>query len=103
MSTVRVLDDGVPYVREKVSQEARETFALLMSVHPSKVPDSLVELWWKAQYMANRLQPGAMDVRHMAILILIDRMGSERAAEKKPQQVTDNVVKEKIAEGPKKH
>ena len=87
MDAVHMLNEKVPYVHENVSQETRETFAILMGVHPSKVPDSLVEMWWEAQYMANRLQAGSMDVRHMAILILLDRSNGEKAAEKKQQQV----------------
>ena len=71
----------VPYVNENIRREASETFANLMDVQASEVPKSLVDMWQEVQHMANRLQPGEMDVRQMATLVVLDRRTSGKATE----------------------
>ena len=93
MSDVHTLSDKVPYVHEKIKQDARETFAVLMGIQADEVPETLVELWWEAQQMANKLQLGEMDVRDMALLVLINRTISDKPSEKNHRQATDKAAK----------
>lgn len=64
----------VPYVNETIEYEARSQFAIMMGVHEEDVPNSLLILWAEHKAMVNRLQPGAMDIRQMAILVQLDRV-----------------------------
>ena len=98
MSSVHTL-----YVEETRQGEVRETFANLMNVQPGEVPDTLLKMWEDAQHMANRLQPGEMEVRNMVMLILIDRFVSANKTEKDVQQTAKNAVKQVTSTSARKY
>ena len=89
VDSVHVLSP-VPYVDDQVKNDAREEFATLMALSAQEVPDSLIDMWWEVKHMVSRLQPGDIDIQHMAIMVMLDKSNREKAVGQTVRKASGN-------------